>query len=132
MPRACRLLAQDVPRLDRLPQFQMNAALLDAAHAREAELEVRREPRFLQGKPGLAHFVKHVLEVLLDEVRQHEAIVQLRAPAHQLRGVGRLPEAGDQAAEQQLLHQTHAGMRRHLESRAAPPDRAGRCWLSGE
>ena len=46
---------------------------------------------------------------------QQEAVVQLGAPAHQRRAVGLAPEARDQRAQQQLLDDAHAGMRRHLE-----------------
>ena len=48
-------------------------------------------------------------------MRQHEPVVQRRAPAHQLLPVRLLPEHGDQRAHQQLLRQAHARMRRHLE-----------------
>ena len=58
----------------------------------------------------------HVVEVLPDEVRQHEAVVQLGAPARQARRPVRLaPEARDQRAQQQLLREAHARVRRHLE-----------------
>ncbi|MNX85652.1 hypothetical protein D3C86_1175000 [compost metagenome] len=42
--------------------------------------------------------------------------MQLGAPAGQPRGVRRLPEVGDQTAQQQLLRQAHARMRRHFKS----------------
>ena len=48
-------------------------------------------------------------------MRQHEAIVQLRAPADERLIVGRLPEPRDERAQQQLLRQAHARVRRHLE-----------------
>ncbi len=48
-------------------------------------------------------------------MRQHELVVQRRAPAHQ-RAVERLaPEPGDERAHQQLLREAHPGVRRHLE-----------------
>ena len=37
-------LAEHVPRLERLPQLELDAARADVAEQREAELEVRREP----------------------------------------------------------------------------------------
>src|SRR5713226_10193561 len=106
----------------------MDAALGYAAERWEAELEMGREPGVLEREPGLAHLGEHVLEVLLDEMRQHEAVVQLRAPARQFLDVRGLPEAGDQTAEQQLLHQAHAGVRRHLER--AQPSRPRRSPLA--
>ena len=41
---------------------------------------------------------------------------RLRAPARQFLDVRGLPESGNQTADQQLLHQTHAGVRRHLKA----------------
>ena len=46
-----------------------------------------------------------VLQVLRDEVGQHEPIVQFGAPSHHTRRVGLLPEAGDHRAEQQCRGQ---------------------------
>ena len=58
---------------------------------------------------------------------QHEPIVQLGAPARQAGGVRLAPEARDQGAEQQLLRDAHARVRRHLEGpqleQAAPARR---------
>ena len=73
---------------------------------------------------GVAQFVEHVVEILRDEVRQHEAIVQRGAPADQRLRVGLLPEPGDQRPQQQLLRQAHPRVRRHLE--AAELDQAQR------
>ncbi|KAG1249761.1 hypothetical protein G6F65_019002 [Rhizopus arrhizus] len=41
--------------------------------------------------------------------------MQFGAPARQARRIGRLPEVRDQAAQQQLLGQAHARMRRHFK-----------------
>src|SRR5258706_15656758 len=105
-----------MPWLECLAQLQMDAALGDAAERGEAELEMGREPGVLEREPGLAHLGEQVLKILMDEVRQHETVVQIRAPARQFLDVRGLPEAGDQAADQQLLYQAHAGVRRHLEA----------------
>jgi hypothetical protein len=48
-------------------------------------------------------------------MRQHEAVVQRGAPAHQRLLVGLGPEARHQRAQQQHLRQAHARVRRHLE-----------------
>jgi hypothetical protein len=89
----------------------------NAAVHRETELEMRRKPGAFERIAGRTHLANDVVEVLLDEVRQHEAVVQLGSPAHQsLRRVRRAPEAGDQGPQQQLLGQRHACMRRHFES----------------
>ncbi len=103
----------------------------EIAVLREAEFEVRREPAGVEGEAGLLHLLDDVAEILLDEVRQHEAVVQLGAPARQaLRCVRLLPEAGDQRTQQQLLGERHARVRRHLEGaqfeQAEAPGRAVR------
>ena len=49
----------------------------------ETELEMRREPFRLERIARIAQFVEHIVEILLDEIRQHEAIVQLGAPARE-------------------------------------------------
>ena len=74
-------LAQHVPGLERAAQREMDAAHRDFAHRREAELEMRREPLGLERVAGLRHLGEHVLEILPDEPRQQEAVVQLGAPA---------------------------------------------------
>ena len=95
---------------------------------------MRREPVALEREAVAPQLVEHVVEVVPDEVRQHEAIVQLGAPARQRRRVRLAPEARDQRPQQQLLRQAHARVRRHLErahlEQAAPPRRAvGRIQL---
>ena len=119
-------LAQHVPWLQRLPQFQFDIPLDDAAIMRETELEERQEPVALEGKTRLVQVVRHILEVFPDIVRQHEAVVDLRPPARQLPiFIGLLPEPRHQTAQQQHLHQAHPGVRRHLEGphlhQAQPP-----------
>ena len=67
-------------------------------------------------KAGLLHLRHDVGEILLDEMRQHVAVVQLGAPARQSqRLVGFAPESRHHGAQQQLLREAHALMRRHLE-----------------
>ena len=67
------------------------------------------------GHARIAQVGDDALEVGPQEVRQHEAVVQRRAPAHQRPAVGLLPEPGDERADQQLLGEAHARVRRHLE-----------------
>ena len=63
-----------------------------------------------------------------DEMRQHEAVVQLRAPAHERALVRLAPEPRDQRAQQQLLRQAHArsagGISNARNSTQAQPARA--------
>ncbi len=60
-------------------------------------------------------------------MRQHEIVVQARAPAAERPLVGPVPELGDEAAQQGLLRHAHAPVRRHLEGaqlqQAAPAGR---------
>ncbi len=77
---------------------------------------MRREPLGLEAIPCFAQVDEHVAEILPDEVRQHEIVVQARAPAAERALVGAVPEPGDQAAQQRLLGHAHAPVRRHLES----------------
>jgi hypothetical protein len=48
-------------------------------------------------------------------MRQHEAVVQIGAPAHRLALLRLAPEPGHQRPEQQLLGEAHARVRRHFE-----------------
>ena len=78
LPRRARATARAPAR-----SSTFTSALRDVADAREAELEVRREPLRLERIAAVAQIVDDVAEILPDEVRQHEAVVHLRAPAHQ-------------------------------------------------
>ena len=46
---------------------------------------------------------------------QHELVVQARIPVHELLAIRARPEARDEGAQQQHLHEAHARVRRHLE-----------------
>ncbi len=88
---------------------------IDRAEMGETEFEERLEPLQLEGIAGPLQVGDHLLHVLADKMRQQEAVVQLGPPAHQLMRIRLVPEPGDQGAQQQILHQAHAGVRRHLE-----------------
>ena len=94
----------------------MDAVGLDLAAEREAELGLRLEPVRAHVEAVLAQVAQHVEEVLPDEVRQHEAVVQQRAPAGELAGDRGVPEPGDQRADHQRLRQRHARVGGHLEA----------------
>ncbi|MNQ83452.1 hypothetical protein D3C85_985300 [compost metagenome] len=105
-----------MPGLERLAQFQRNAADGVVANLGEAEFQMRGEPFGPHRITGGVEVDDDIGEVLLDKVRQQEAIVQLRAPARQFRRcIGLAPEPRDQRPQQQLLRQAHARMGRHLE-----------------
>ena len=110
------LFAQHVPGLDGLAKLELDAVVGRLAQQGEAEFEVRHEPLRLEGHAPLAQFAENFKEILHDEVRQHEAVVQRRAPADQRLPIGHFPEAGDQRPHQQLLRQAHPRVRRHFEA----------------
>ena len=57
----------------------------------------------------------HIAEVLPDEMRKKKPIVQFRSPWHERLPVGFIPEFGDKSAQEELLDEAHAFMRRHLK-----------------
>jgi len=122
---AARLLAQHVPGFERVAQLELDATLGHAADQREAELEMRREPVGLKAVTRGAEIIEHVGEVLPHEVRQHEVVVQARAPAAQPLLIGVIPESRDQPPQHRLLRHAHAPVRRHLESAQLQEPRAG-------
>ena len=129
------LFAQHMPGLERETQFHLHTLGHEIAQPREAEVEVWRKPVGLDRVAEATQLLHHVAQVLPDEVRQHEAVVQLGAPSLQARRPVRLlPEARHQRTHQQLLSEAHAGVRRHLEGthleQAEPAGRAvGRVQL---
>ena len=71
-----------------------------------------------------------VAEIRPKIMGQHEAVVQRRSPAHELLAIWLFPEHRDQRAQQQLLREAHARVRRHFEraelDQAEPAGRAVR------
>src|SRR5262249_22701757 len=65
-------LAQHIPWLERLPQFEPHAGALDRAQKRKAELALRYEPGRFEAIAGASQVIEHAEEVLPDEVSQHE------------------------------------------------------------
>ena len=76
----CLLLPGHVPGLECLPQLHVHTAPRDRTVRRESEFQMRREPLGLQRLAGALQVVQYIVEILGDEVGQHEAIVQLGAP----------------------------------------------------
>ena len=111
-----RLLAEHRPRLQRMADFDFDVLVAEHAVTREAEFIVRREPRVLEGEAGAIEVGDDLAEIAPVVERQHPAVVQGRSPAHQWLRVRLAPEPGDQRAHQQLLHEAHARVRRHLET----------------
>ena len=79
---------------------------------------MRRKPRRVELVPpvlGHREIFENIVEVHLDKGRQHEAIMQRCAPAREFVMLRLLPEACDQRAQQELLHDAHARMRWHFK-----------------
>jgi hypothetical protein len=92
------------------------------------ELEVGGEPALLERQAPAPQVGDDLGDVGLEEMRQHEAVVQLGAPAGEpARRERVLPEAGDQRPQEQLLDEAHPRVRRHLEGpELQEPEAAGR------
>src|SRR5580698_4815931 len=87
------LLSHDMPWLERLSQFQLHTHRCEFTVPRKPELEVWRKPLRIERIACGPLLGNDVIEVLLDEVRQHEAVMQLGTPASQPLGpIGRAPE----------------------------------------
>src|SRR5262249_481725 len=110
-----RIFAQHVPRLESVSQFQPDAAGGDGALARKTKLAPGRKPLRTEGVGGAAEIVQNVKKVPPNEVFQHESVVQRRAPTYRRATLWRAPEPSGQRAQEKLLRQTHARVRRHFE-----------------
>ena len=105
-----------MPGLEGGAQLHFDAAHGVVAVLGKAEFKVRRKPAAIESVACLIELRHDIFEVLPDEVGQEKAIMQLRAPAHQtLRLIGCFPKTRDQRAQEQLLGEAHARVRRHLE-----------------
>src|ERR1039457_6549635 len=78
--------------------------------------ETRREPGELKWITRFAQIIDDVAKIRLAKVRQHPAVVNIRAPAHETVVVRLAPKLRDQPAQQEMLCQTHACVRRHFKS----------------
>ena len=73
--------AQHVPGLERLAQFELHAAALHGAIMRKAKLALRIEPDRIEIVSRPLEVVQDLHEVVPDEMFQHVAVMQRRAPA---------------------------------------------------
>src|SRR6516164_4415209 len=110
-----RIFAQHVPRLERVSQFQSDAAVGDGAIERKTKLALGMKPLRIEVVAGAAEIVQNVKKVPPNEVFQHESVVQRRAPTYRRATLWRAPEPSDQRAQEQLLRQAHARVWRHFE-----------------
>ena len=72
-----------MPRLQRLAQFELDALVLDLAAERKAELGLRFVPVGAKRIAVRLEIGEDAKEILPHEMRQHEPVVQRRAPARQ-------------------------------------------------
>src|SRR5262249_61755436 len=77
-----RIVAQPVPRLERVSQFKPDAAVGDGAIERKTKLALGMKPLRIEVITGTAQTFQNVEKVLPNEVLQHESVVQRRAPTH--------------------------------------------------
>src|ERR1043165_7755042 len=63
----------------------------------------------------ILQILNHVAKILFHKMRQHESVVQFCAPTDERALIRMLPETSDERAEEQLLSQAHARMRRHFK-----------------
>src|SRR6202012_5959714 len=80
---ATRFLAEDVPWFERRTKFELKIALRKVADDRETKFEVRREPVKLERIFRIAQIADDVLQIRFAEMRQHPAVMNIRAPAHE-------------------------------------------------
>ena len=85
---AAGFFAEDVPRFERGAEFDLQIALLQIADAREAKLKMRREPVVFKRITGLAQIADDIAKIRFAKMRQHPAVVDVRAPAHEIVFVG--------------------------------------------
>ena len=110
-----RLLAKHVPRLHCGAELDLHAGALDDPDQGELEFARGLEPAGIERVPSLLKVGEHAEEILPDEMRQHETVVQFRAPTNRAAVLRLAPEPGHQCADQQLLGEAHARVGWHLE-----------------
>ena len=114
-PAPARLLAQHVPRLDRVAQFELDVAGLQLPDQRTAQFDEGPKKLGVHAQFMGLEECQHVLEVLPHPIGQQEFVVEARAPANQALSVGPLGQRRQQAAHQQHLGDGHARVRGHLD-----------------
>ena len=83
-----------------MPHFELDAAMLDRPEEGKPEFELRLEPGGIERIARPAEIGENAEEILPDEMRQHETIMQGRAPAHQTALLGFLPKPRDERPQQ--------------------------------
>src|SRR5262252_8366591 len=110
-----RIFAQHVPRLERVSQFQPDAAVGDGAIERKTKLALSMKPLRIEIVAGAAEIVQNLEKVPPNEVFQHESVVKRRAPTYRRATLWRAPKPSNQRAQEKLLRQAHARVWWHFE-----------------
>src|SRR5437588_10667194 len=103
-----------MPGLERLSYFELHAAMLDRAAEGEAEFALRLEPDGIELVAGIAEIAEHAQKIFPDEMRQHEANVQRRSPAHDRAFLRLAPEPLKKREQQEVLLTLHARIGLHF------------------
>jgi hypothetical protein len=69
------LLSQNMPRLDGLPQAQLNAFNRNGSMTRKSELHEGLQPRFIEGISAESEFVEDFSKVRFNIERQHKPVM---------------------------------------------------------
>src|ERR1019366_5377652 len=115
-----------MPRFERGAEFDLQIALLQCADARKPKFKMRREPVELEQITGLAQVADDIAEIRFAKMRQHPAVMDVRAPAHEIIFVRLLPKLRDEATQYQMLGKTHARLRRHFKRAHLDKDETSR------
>src|SRR5208282_1712517 len=81
---AAGFLAEDMPGFERGAEFELDVALFQVPNPRETEFKMRREPVGLEWITGFAQVADDIAEIRFTKMRQHPAVMNVRAPAHQI------------------------------------------------
>ena len=112
---AGRFFAENVPWLERGAQFDLQIALLQIADEGKTKFKMRREPVKFERITGVAQIADDIAKIRFTKMRQHPAVMDVCAPAHEIVFVRLLPKFRDKAAQQEMLGEAHARMRRHFK-----------------
>src|ERR1700742_3515831 len=89
--------------------------MMDAAEHRKTKLELGGVPVRREVVTGLLQLTEHIEKILPQEMRQHETVVQRRAPAHEFPLLWLAPQLRDQRADQEWVGGRDPRVGRHLE-----------------
>src|SRR4029453_18302057 len=97
-----------MPRLERVPQFEPDAAVGDGAIKRKTKLALGMKPLRIEVIAGAAKTFQNFEKFLPNEVLQHELVVQGRTPTYRRAALWLAPEPGEPGAPERPLGPAHA------------------------